>query len=172
MTQKYNTTVHSAHNEVPDFLWYGRRPSAWEFRTFGCKIEARINTHLKKLDERTEPGYYLGTTSTKAVIRYWIPEKPKQIQYYTTARFFEYQTLLLDGSLSPGSSITHKRPSPKQPPTTTINTTDHPLCGSYPVILTLRLPPKNTSMGLTIKEYGYHNAPYIQMSSYGSIFQK
>ena len=27
-------------------------------------------------------------------------------------------------------------------------------------------------MGLTIKECGYHNAPYIQTSSYGSIFQK
>ena len=108
VTQKYNATLHSAHNEVHDYLWYGRRPSAWEFRTFGCKIEARINTHLKKLDERTEPGYYLGTTSTKAVIRYWIPEKPKQIQYCTTARFLEYQTILPDGSLSPGSSITHK----------------------------------------------------------------
>lgn len=27
-------------------------------------------------------------------------------------------------------------------------------------------------MVLTIKECGYHNAPYIQTSSYGSIFQK
>ena len=27
-TQKYNTMVHSAHGEVPDFLWYGRRPNA------------------------------------------------------------------------------------------------------------------------------------------------
>ena len=51
LTQKYDATVHSAHNEVPDFLWYGRRPSAWEFRTFRCKIKARINTCLKNLDE-------------------------------------------------------------------------------------------------------------------------
>ena len=150
VTQKYNATIHSAHNDIPDLLWYGRRPSAWEFRTFGCKIEARINTHFKKLDERTEPGYYLGTTSTKLVIRYCLP----------------------DGLPSPGSSITHKQPSPKYPPTIMINTTDHPLCGSDPVILTIVLPPQNTIMRLTIKEWGYHNAPYIQTSSYRSIFQK
>ena len=77
VTQKYNKTLHSAYNEVPDFLWYRRCPSAWGFRTFGCKIEVRINMHLTNIDERTEPGYYLGTTSTKAVIRYWIPEKPR-----------------------------------------------------------------------------------------------
>ena len=27
-TQKYNAIVHSAHGEVPDFLYYGRRPNA------------------------------------------------------------------------------------------------------------------------------------------------
>ena len=64
-----------------------------------------------------------------------IPDKLRQIQYCTTTRFIEYQIILPDGSLSPGSSITLKQNSPKQPPTTTINTTDHPLCGSDPVIL-------------------------------------
>ena len=78
-TQKYNAIVHSAHGEVPDFLWYGCCPNAWEFRVFGCKIEAKIGIDLKTLQERTEPGYYMGTTSTKSVIRYWIPSKSAAI---------------------------------------------------------------------------------------------
>ena len=41
VTQKYNAIVHSAHGET---LWYGRKPSVWEFRVFGCKIEAKIGT--------------------------------------------------------------------------------------------------------------------------------
>ena len=40
--QKYNAIIHSAHKDVPDFLWYGRRPSIYEFRICGCKLEARI----------------------------------------------------------------------------------------------------------------------------------
>ena len=125
---------------------------------------------LKKLDETTDPEYYLGIISTKVVIRYWVPETPRQIQYCTIARLFEYQKVLPDGSLSPRYSITHKKSSPKQPPTTKTNTIDHLLCESDPVILTIRLPPRNTIMGLTIKEYRYHNVPYIQTSSYGSFF--
>ena len=105
------------------------------------------------------------------MIRYWIPEKPKQIQYCKTARFFEYLTILPDGTLSPDSSIAHKEPSPKQLPTTIINTTDHPLCGSDPITLTIKLPPKDTIMGLTIKDCAYRNTPCIQANSYISTFQ-
>ena len=53
--QKYNTIIHSAHKDVPDFLWYGRHPGIHEFRVFRCKLEVRINTYLHQLDDRTEP---------------------------------------------------------------------------------------------------------------------
>lgn len=38
-------------------------------RVFGCKVEAKIGTtHLAQLEERMEDSYYIGTTTTKAVI--------------------------------------------------------------------------------------------------------
>ena len=104
-TQKYNAIIHSSHGDIPDYMWYGRRPNAWGFRIVGCKFEAKIGTHLTTLQPRTEDGYYLGTTSTKPVIRYWVPIKPDAIQYCTTSRFFEYQTMSPDGQPSPGAII-------------------------------------------------------------------
>ena len=172
-TQKYNAIVHSAHGEVPDFLWYGRRPNAWEFRVFGCKIEAKIGIDLKILQERTEPGYYMGTTSTKSVIRYWMPSKPAAIQYCTTARFFEHQTFLPNGQPSPGATLQSiQHPSDAHPPFTTINSTDHPFHDSPPQIIHLSFPPKGTAIGITIEECEYHNMPYIRSSAYKSLFQK
>ena len=60
VTQKYNATLHNAHSDIPDYLWYGRRPKVWEYRTFGCRVEAKLNIHLTKLAERTETGYFIG----------------------------------------------------------------------------------------------------------------
>ena len=45
--QKFNATLHSTIKDVPDFLWYGIRASIYDFIIFGCKVEARINSHLK-----------------------------------------------------------------------------------------------------------------------------
>ena len=170
-TQKYNATLHNAIDDLPDFEWYGRRPKASEFRIFGCKLEAKIGAHVGNLDERTEPGYYLGTTATKSVIRYWKPEKPYEIQYCTTARFFEHTTVLPNGQPSPGSSMQHPEAT-KQQPFTSINISDHPFHNSPPHVLRIQLPPKGTTMGITIKICPYHNLPYIQSSTHGSPFQK
>ena len=128
-TTKYNATLHSAINDIPDFLWYGTRPSIADFRFFGCKLEARLNNHLAQLDARCEDGYYVGTTATKSVIRYWRPEKPNTINYCTTARFFEHNTKLPDGNPSPGSLINTTDPPPVIP-STTINIADNPLLAS------------------------------------------
>ena len=171
-TDKYNATVHSAHGEIPDFLWYGARPNIYDFRVFGCKLEARLNTQLQQLDPRTEEGYYLGTTATKAVIRYWRHEDPTTINYCTTARFFEYTTHLPSGELSPGTKMTQKLAPPTPPPTTTLDLTDHPFLSSPPQIIQFPLPPRGTSLGLTLKECPYHNLPYIASSSHRSPFQQ
>ena len=125
VTQKYNATIHSAHNECLDTLWYGRQPCAWEFRVFGCKVEAKIGTHLAQLDPRSENGYFLGTTATKAVIRYFKPEEPNTIHYCVTAKFYEYITYLPNGQLSPGSALTQgtRNHLPQHPPPSILRTT-------------------------------------------------
>ena len=84
-TEEFNATVHAAHGEVPDYLWYGVCPKISNFRIFRCKVEALIKSHLANLDPRYESGYYIGTTATKAVIRYWRPEELSIIKYYTTS---------------------------------------------------------------------------------------
>ena len=121
-TYKYNATVHSAHGDVPDFLWYGVRPAISDFRIFGCKVEARLNSQLAQLDDRTQPGYFVGTSATKSVIRYWRLEDPYTINYCTTARFYEYTTKLQCGTFSPGTQLTQGYAAPKTPPLTTILT--------------------------------------------------
>ena len=169
-TTKYNATLHSAINDIPDFLWYGTRPSIADFRIFGCKLEARLNNHLAQLDARCEDGYYVGTTATKSVIRYWRPEKPNTINYCTTARFFEHNTKLPDGNPSPGSLINTTDPPPVIP-STTINIADNPLLASPPYIFQIALPPAGSPIGITdIKQCQYHNMPYIVTSTHGSIY--
>ena len=81
-TDKYNTILHSAHGDIPDFMWYGVCPNISDFRIFGCKVEAIIGNYLSQLDARTEDGYYIGTTTTKVVICYWCPSDPTTIQVW------------------------------------------------------------------------------------------
>ena len=102
-TDKYNNTFHSNHGDVPDFLWYGVQSTISDFRIFGCKVEARLSPRLAQLDDRTELGYFVGTNTTKSVIRYWKPEDPYAINYCTTARFYAYKTKLPCGFFSPGT---------------------------------------------------------------------
>ena len=67
-SSKNNTITHSAHKDVPDFLWYSRCQGIHEFRVFGWKLEGRINTYLHQLDDRTESGYFFGTTATNQLL--------------------------------------------------------------------------------------------------------
>ena len=136
-------------------------------------MEAKIGIHLKTLQERTEDGYYLGTTATKSVIRYWVPSKPDAIQYCTTARFFEHQTVLPDGKSSPGARVQAGQSSSMTiPEMTSINITDHPFHDSPPIVITLSLPPKGRTIGTTIEECTYHNLPCIQSGAHKSLFKK
>ena len=54
---------------------------------------------------RIEDGYYIGTTATKVVIKYWRPHDSNTIKYCITAKFDEYNTISTDGKLSPGSKV-------------------------------------------------------------------
>mmetsp|Transcript_21445 Transcript_21445/g.30039 ORF Transcript_21445/g.30039 Transcript_21445/m.30039 type:complete len:93 (+) Transcript_21445:212-490(+) len=79
-----------AMEDVPETFW-------------GCKIEALLEKDLQQSESRTESGYYMGTTATKYIIKYWNPENPKKIGICTSCKLFEQQSYLQDGRLSPSS---------------------------------------------------------------------
>ena len=62
----------------------------------------------ENLADRTETRYFVGTTATRSVIKYWNPSKPNIIGYCTTAKFNEYETLDSNGEMSPGSKKSRK----------------------------------------------------------------
>ena len=47
---------------------------------------------------------------TKVVIKYWNPQKPNEIGYCTTAKFYEHHTTLPNGDLSAGYKLTQGVP--------------------------------------------------------------
>ena len=100
----------------------------------------------------TEPGYFLGTTSTKSVIRYWKPEEPKTINYCPTAKSYEYTTKLPSGEFSPGYQLTQCIASSHHVPDTTININDHSFLDSTPYVFQISLPPRGMALGLTLEE--------------------
>ena len=55
-TYVYGTMIHSVTQEFTDYQWYGSRISIYEFRVWGCHIEAVNITHLTNLADRTETG--------------------------------------------------------------------------------------------------------------------
>ena len=73
----YRALYHNAAGDSPGYLWYHTRPRISEFRTWGCYLEAKIPADkIQKLDSRIEKGYYMGTSATNTVVKYWTPEKP------------------------------------------------------------------------------------------------
>ena len=72
-TEIYNTLYHTILQDAPNWKWDKTKRSIYDLSVYGCHIEANINSNLPNLNSRTEDGYYMGTTSTKAVIKYWRP---------------------------------------------------------------------------------------------------
>ena len=157
----YNSLHHSAVNESPNFLWSGKRRSINDFRMWGCHLEALKGGKLTNSEDRTESGYYLGTTVTRSVIRYWNPSKPKQIGYCTTARFNERSTIAPNGSLSYGSMISQSMPKPASFETLIVNNKNHPILERPIHLIRWTLPPSGELLGITIKYCPYFNCPYI-----------
>ena len=70
-TEIYNILYHATLQDAPDWIWDKTKRSIHDLRVWGCHVEAKIDSHVPNLDSRTEDGYYMGTTATKAVIKYW-----------------------------------------------------------------------------------------------------
>ena len=104
-TKVYNAVLNEATQDHPEFLWTGKRTDANELRVWGCEIFPMSNKPAK-LDSRVQHGYYMGTTATSSIFKWWDPDNPGTIKYCHSAKFNELSTKLPDGSTSPGCSLT------------------------------------------------------------------
>ena len=86
-------------NEFLHFLWSGKYRGINDIRIWGCHVEALKGGILTNSEDRTESGYYVGTTIIRSIIRYWYQYKPKQIEYFTIARLYELSTIAPNGAL-------------------------------------------------------------------------
>ena len=117
------------------------------------------------MEDRTETRYFLGTTATRSVIRYYHPSRPNTIEYCTTARFNEYETLDNDGKISPGSKITQGLDQDQNLELTAIHDQDNPSM-THPIeTVTIKLPPKGKVIGIFISRCKYNKFPYISKST-------
>ena len=92
-TEIYNVLYHVTLQYAPDWILDKTKRSIDDLRVWGCHIEAKSDSHVPNLDSGTEVGYYMGTTATKAVIKYWRPQDPNTIKYCVTAKFDEHNTI-------------------------------------------------------------------------------
>ena len=85
------------------------------------------------------------------MIRYWKSTDPDIIHYCTTARFYEFTTMLPSRDLSPGCQLSHGQTPPNPPPTATLNVSDHPFIAFPPYIFQMSPPQIGTTIGIIIK---------------------
>ena len=132
-TKVYQVLYHEAVNDSPGYLWYSVRPHISEFRVWGCYLEAKVPAEkLKQLDGRIEKGYYMRTSATNSVIKYWTPDDPSVIKSCTTAKFNDKITYTPDGNLSPGCIMSTGESKPSHLKPITLNISKHPVL-KYPI---------------------------------------
>ena len=172
----YRNLYHDAAKDAPGFIWYGTRAHISEFRVWGCYLEAKLpNDIIKKrgkLDERIERGYYMGTSSTNSIIKYWDPTEPEKVKYCTSAKFNDKVTYMPNGNLSPGSLMSGGEPQPKDTVLTDIKIADNPILPHPIEIKKITFPAKGQKINVTIKQCEYHNLLYLSTSHPNSCFYK
>ena len=114
----------------------------------------------------------MGITATKEVIRYWNPNKPTEIQYGHTAKFYESISYLPNGILSPGSKIANGENVDLDNAFDQINVSDNPFIDSLIHECSFKLDSKIKDIGITISDCTYFNKPYIKQVTPSSPFYK
>ena len=173
-TKIYNILSHSAlDGESPDFFWYNERTSIHDIRCFGCQaIFYSVVPNTTDITPRGVKGYYLGTTATKEVIRYWNPDKPNEIQYGHTAKFYESISYLPNGILSPGSKIAGGEKVDLDNTFDQINVSDNPFIDSLIHECSFKIDTKTKDLGITISDCDYFNKPFIKQVAPSSPLYK
>jgi len=71
-------------------LWTSRKPSLRHLYVWGCQAEVRIyNLQVKKLDERTISGYFVGYLEKSKGYMFYCPTYSTRIVEIRNARFIE-----------------------------------------------------------------------------------
>ena len=166
----YNSLLHTATNEQPEYYWYGIHRSIHDLHIWGCSIHP-ITPHPTKLQPRTSKGYFMGITSSQSIIKWWDIASPNKIKYCTSAKFNEYLTYIPNGDLSPGSIIMQGKPMPyKLINMVTIDCQKHPFLNHPPLEVIIKLPPKGRSLGIKCFYCAYHELSYIKTIIRNNVF--
>nr|XP_009615394.1 uncharacterized protein LOC104108115 [Nicotiana tomentosiformis] len=76
--------------KTPFELWKGWKPSLNHLHVWGCPTEVRVyNPQLKKLDERTTSGYFIGYAVNSKRLRFYCPSHSSKIVEVRNAKFLE-----------------------------------------------------------------------------------
>ena len=77
----YTTLQHP-----PDWIWDKTKQKYSRSKRVGISYRRKMDSNVPHLNSRTEDRYHMGTTATKVVIKYWIPQDPNTIKYCVTAK--------------------------------------------------------------------------------------
>lgn len=64
-------------DRTPFEAWTGRKPHLAHLRVFGCTAHAKVLTHMKKLDDRSQQFVYLGIEEGSKAHRLYDPRHGK-----------------------------------------------------------------------------------------------
>ena len=169
-TYVYGSLYYSALNDSPNYLRTSQRRSIYDFRIWGCYFKALKGGILTNLEDRSETGYFMGTTATRSVIRYWHQRSPRIVGYCTTTCFNERSTLTSDDKIPYGSMFSQNIDESPNIEVTEVNYQQHPILHHPIHTTTLTLSQLGQSVGLTLRCFPYFYASYIKKSSPNSPY--
>ena len=158
-------------NISPHFAWYGKKPSIYELRTFGCDIYP-ITYSPRKLDNRTQEGSIMGYKNSRSTMKWWDPHK-KRLKYCSSAKFDEYKNKFGKG-WSLGSELMLGT-NTSTLPTLKSDISDHLFIKGDIFEGIFNFPPRYTPLGIATQYCEHHNISYISRpennSPYNHAFQ-
>ena len=141
-----NDIFHNTWISILPVVWY-KKKYIW-LQSMGMSHRSSTWYTSYKSNRWNWIRLFLETTSSRSVIRYWHPSKPKIIRFCTTARFIEYEILDPNGELSPVFKITQVFPQDQDMEITKVSDQGNPLIKNPIKIMKIKFPPKEKAIGL------------------------
>ena len=94
-----NRVPSKAVPKTPFEIWNGWKPSLKHLHVWGCPVEVRVyNPHIKKLDERTVSGFFIGYAVNSKGFSFYCPSHTPNIVEARNAKFLEEHEISGSGS--------------------------------------------------------------------------
>ncbi|GJT62849.1 retrovirus-related pol polyprotein from transposon TNT 1-94 [Tanacetum coccineum] len=85
-----NRVPSKAVHKTPFELWNGWKPSLKHLHVWGCPVDVRIyNQNIKKLDERTVSGYFIGYVVNSKGFRFYCPSHTPKVFEARNGKFLK-----------------------------------------------------------------------------------